>query len=253
MKKKVIRFIIIAVLILGVYYGAKVTPVEEKRAQATLDNLESLEAVNFKLEGGLEDSREGFYDLQTDGYIDEEKGKGDFSLSTRIEGAEQEINGEFIYSDPNLYLNFNEDGLPIVLEGFFRDNFEYEIEEVRNQWVRLETDLKSPEISIVEEGVEILAEDEEIGDKEMYNYNVEIKTPEFFEESLVVEIFTGKEDLNLYRTIIDKEIELSERISFPEPFLSFSAGSSPTLKLDAEFSNFNEKEEVEIPEEYLEL
>ncbi len=254
MRKTIIKFIVVAILIFGVYYGSQVTPVEEKRVDATLENVSNLEAVSFNLEGSIEDAREGFYDLQIrDGYIGESSGEGEFLLETRIEGESQRMTGEFVYSDPDFYLNFDEEGLPIVLEGFFRDNFNQNIEEVRNNWIRIAFDLDTPPFSLVEESVEVINDEEEVDEMEMYHYGFDLQVDGVIAEPMTAEMFTGKEDLNLYRFLTDTEIELDRDLEALEPFGSFFAGASPTLKIEVEFSDFDELKDVEIPEEYLDL
>ena len=251
MKKKIIKFVVVAIIILGFYYGSQVTPVEEKRADATLENFRSIEAVSFEMEGSMESVRDGFYDLSiSEGYMDKQAGEGSFILDTRLEGESQRLEGEFIYLEDDLFLNFDEDGLPIVLESFFRDNFGREIEEIRNNWIKTEVDFFFPDFQMVEGSVEVVSEDED-GDK--YHYGFQLEAPDLIEESVYVEILTGREDLNLYEFTIDSEIELSRDISFSEPFESFSVGNSPTLELGAEFSDFDEVKEVNAPEEYLDI
>lgn len=254
MKKNIIKFIVVAILIFGVYYGSQVTPVEEKRVDATLENLRNLEAVNFELNGSIEDARQGFYDLQIrEGYMSEDLAKGDFVLDTRLEGESQRLEGEFIHTDNDLYLNFNEEGLPIVLEGFFRENFDEEIEVVRNNWIKFKFDYNRPKFSLVEESVEDIDEEKEIDEMDMYHYGFDLKIGEIIEDSVRLEMFTGQDDLNIYRLLSDTQIELARDFEALEPFGSFSAGDSPTFKIEANFSDFNELKEVETPEEYLDL
>ncbi len=250
-KKKIIKFTIVFILIFGFYYGSQVVPVEEKRVQASLDNFET-STFNFDFNGSLEKAREGFYDFSASGYTQEGGAEGNFSLSTRLEGEVQEIEGEFVYKE-GLYLNFSEDGLPIVLEGFLTENYDYQIEEVRNKWVRLPIELERPTLTLKEESVQVLDEEESINDKEMYYYSFDLMVDELFEGELSPEIFTGKEDLQIYRLMIDQDIELSRGFELDDPFIGFSAGSSPTLELTASFSDFNHEKELESPEEYIDF
>ena len=256
MKKKIIKFIVVAILIFGVYYGSRVTPVEEKRVGATLENVREWEAVSFDLEGSIEDSRQGFYDLEVrNGYIekDESRAKGDFSLNTRLEGENQRVEGVFLYDNADLYLNFDEEGLPIVLEGFFRENFNQDIEVVRNNWVKFDFEYNHPSFSLIEESVEEIDDEEEIEEKEMYHYGFDLEVAEIVEGPVRMEMFTDYEHLNLYRLLSDTEIKLARDFEAIDPFGSFLAGNSLTLKLEASFSDFNEIKEMEIPEEYLDL
>lgn len=250
--KSVIKLIVFAIVILGGYYATQVTPVEIKRMEATAKNFETVDSYNFSGKASLEEARSGFYDIQLEGRKVDGKVAGDFNLETEISTSNQTIKGEFISEGSDLYLNFDEDGLPIALESFFMDNYNTPIEEVRNNWVLLPTNQKF-NIEFLNKKVEALPNDEKLNEKEVFHYKTPIKVNSLFESEIPTELWIGQEDLNVYRLKTDQSFELSKNINFKDPFVDFPAGISPTLKTEFNFSNFENSEEITLPEDYLEL
>ncbi len=254
MKKTIIKFLIISILILGVYYSTSVRPVEEKRVENTISNFKNQQSFGFEATGSLESGRNGFYDLQIKAHKQKQAIQGDFILTTNIEGSSQDIEGEFIHEDQDLFLLFESEGLPITLESFFEENYDKKIEDIRNQWVRIDAGLSFLDnFEITEEEMETISEEEEIKDEEVYHYKVNIFNQELFKENISMELFTGKRDLILHKLIIDDNFSLAESLDFPKPFVSFIAGSSPTLSLSINFYDFNQEKEILTPIEFLDL
>ncbi len=245
MKNQIIKFLVIAVLIFGIYYGSEVRPVEEKRVDATIQNFKNLESVGFNLRGSLESSRRGFYDLEiVDGYIDNNSGKGNFILDTEIDGSDQRLEGEFVYRGSRLYFNFQEDGLPSYLE----EDFSQEVDLINDDWMGVDFNFNKPEFSLKKDSVDIIDEEESVDGEEVYHYEFYLEMDNLVENPIKMEVFTSKEELYPYKLLSDYEIDLYRDFEAPEPFTSFFAGNSPTLKIEADFFEFNQKKEVNIPE-----
>ncbi len=245
------KLLVLALIVLGIYFSMGVEPVEKKRVDTSFENFKNSEAVSFDLDLNIEEAREGFYDLQMDGYMEpkQESGAGEFIVDTRIEGALQTLSGQFVYQKPYLYLNFAEDGLPITLESLFREEYDLNIEEVRNEWLRME--IVFPGFDFGEE-VELISENEEVGEREVYHYSIDLMT-DYFTDNLRVEIFTDKSQLNIRRAIVEGESSFEKELSFPEPFATFSTDSSPKINFLINFDRFEEREEIESPDEFIEL
>ena len=247
-KKTIIKFLIITILVLGIYYGNQVTPVEEKRAKATLDNFNGLEAVSFDLDAELASSREGFYELTiNNGYKEKERGSGSFRLETSFDGNNLNLEGDYRYFESDFYFLVEE----IADEGAESFLNTYQINE--DQWVRVDNNFRIPQIELVQESVTVISEDEEIDEKEMYNYDLSLSIGELTDESLSAEIMTGKEDLNPYKIEIDDQLELNDDLGLNSGFPTFSTGSSPTFKFSADLFDFDEEKELEEPSEYIEI
>lgn len=245
------KLLVLALIVIGVYFSMGVEPVERKRVNATFDNFKNLNAVSFDFDFNIEEAREGFYDLQVDGYMEPKKrvGTGDFIVDTRIEGALQTIEGRFAYEEPYLYINFSEDGLPITLEEFFRENYDLNIETARSNWLQIELD--SPVFDFGEE-VEVISDDEEIGEEEMYRYGIDLVS-NYFSNDLSAEIFTGKKNLQIHRLTTEDEASFEDGWIFPEPLTSFSDNSSPKVSFQINFHNFETEKEITVPDEFIEL
>ncbi len=248
--KKIFKLIVIAVLIIGFYYASEVKPIEEKRVEATVDNFKNADSFGFRGKLSLEDSREGFYDLEIDGFYGREGVFGDYKLSTGIEGSTQEVRGSYIYGDGQLFLSFAEDGLPITLEGFFGERG-VDIETARGSWLALPFDYDFY-FSVAEGEMATLSEEEEIDEKKMYKYDAPIEI-NIFRDSVKTILYTGMDDLNLYRAEIEDRVSLTRNIDLGQPFSKISTGSSPTFILEIDFFDFNEEKEVDFPDEFIEL
>lgn len=248
-KKTIIKFLIITILVLGFYYGSQVTPVEEKRTKATVDNFNQLEAVSFDLEVELASSRDGFYDLTiNDGYKGKNSGSGSFELETSFDGDDLNLKGDYRYFESDFYFLIEELGPDQEAEIFFET---YQMDE--GQWVKMDNFFEIPQMEMVEESVTVISEDEEINEKEMYNYEFSLSMDELTDESLLVEVMTGKEDLNPYKIDVDDQLELNADLGPESGFPVFSTGSSPTFKFSANLFDFDEEKELEEPSEYIEI
>lgn len=250
--KKISRLIIIAILIIGFYYAAQVEPAAKKRIEVAVDNFQSLNSFSFLAKLELEDAREGFYDLNLNGKYDASKVTGTYNLLTRIKGTNQEIEGNYIYDtkNENLFISFTEDGLPITLEKFFARK-EINIETARASWIMIP--FKLSDFQFVKKDIEVISEQEEINGKEMYEYAIAVNT-DLFEDALEAVVSTGKENLYLHRIKVEEEVTLARNLHFEDPFPKISQGSSPTLLLEIDFSNFNSEEvDINLPEKFIKL
>ncbi|GEM_PF-4444299 len=252
--KSLLKFLIIGILIFGIYQSTKVVPVEEKRMEATAENFRSLGSFEANFNGALESAREGFYELSSNAYFERGerlKAEGDFVLETQMEGSPQEIEGKFKFRDPDIFILFEEEDPPIVLESFFAENFDRNIEEVRGRWLThtLTEDSFLSEPVFDSQFVEAISEEEKINEKEMYHYRVPLTGLKILEEDLKIEVYAEKEDLNIYKLSANQEISFSRDLDFPDPFIGFSTGSSPTLNFTIEFSDIDTEKEIDFPDE----
>jgi hypothetical protein len=254
MKKSIIKFLILTILIVGAYQATKVKPVEVKRVNQAEDNFEKAENFDFSATISIEEGRTGYYDLSLDGYKSGEKSKGSFGLVTEIQGSEERVEGDFIIKNRELYLKFDEENKPLFLDDFFANNYNLSEEQLVENWVKIELEDKFKfSFNFPAENVEVVSEEEEFKEKEIYYYKTSLTAKQLFENQVDVDLFLGKNDLNIYQLDVNEQITLSNGFSFKEPFQSFSTGLSPTLKIKAEFMNFKEKKEIDMPSSALEL
>lgn len=257
--KSAIKFFVFAIIILGGYYATKVTPVKVKRMNTATENFKTIDSFSFSGTAVLEETRSGFYDLQIEGRKNGKKVAGNFDLETEISRNIQKINGEFIIDGSDMYLNFNDDGLPIALENFFMDNYEIPIERARSNWVLLCIN-QDFELNFLDEEVESISQsgksedkEEKFSEIETFTYKMPIKINDLFESEIPVEFWIGKKNLNIYKLKIDESLELAKNYNFKDPFVDLPMGITPTVKVEFNFSDFQKSEEIILPEDFLEL
>ncbi len=247
-KKTIIKLLVITILVLGVYRGSGLTPVEEKRAEATLRNFNQAEAVSFNLEAELASSRDGFYELIIQqGYKEENRGSGSFELETVFDGDDTYLEGEYRYFDSDLYLRLEEGESDQVVGNVFGTD------QAVGNWIKTDTYFTFPDMKLVEESVEVISEDEEIDGKEMYQYELSVSVEQFTDNILSMEMMTGKEDLNLYGLGIEDQLDLVVDAGLGAGLPLFSTGSSPTVNISADFFDYNQEKDIGEPIEYLEI
>ncbi len=232
----------------------QVEPVERKRAEAALNNFNNFSAAEFEIDGSLTKDDGESYLFEIKGYMergDKSKGGGTFNLNTE-NGSEQEMKGDFVFERPYLYFTVDES---TSSDGALLNNLPSEIfEEENQQWVKMEIpeEYFKKRISLKNEEIEVISEEEELNEKEMFHYKIMANLNDFFKEDFEAEIFTGTEDLNIYKLFIESRLELTEDLNF-DPLFELLSESKFELDLKAEFFNFDEVQSISTPENFLEL
>lgn len=253
MKKTIIKILILTILIVGTYQATKVKPVEVKRVERAEYNFGKAENFDFSTTLSMEEGRTGYYDLILEGSRSKDMAEGDFNLTTEL-GDEETIKGKFIFDKSDLYLKIKEEDISREVENFFLDNYDITRRRIVNNWIKFDSGEQfNFNLKLPAENVEVISEDEELKEEEMYYYKTGLIIENLFDNKIDSELFLGKSDLNLYQLNLDQEITLNRNLEFKQPFQSFDAGSSPTLKIDAQFYNFGDEKEIELPSSIIEL
>ncbi len=234
---KVIKILALFLVVIAFYYSGQIVSVDQKRVEATFDNLKNSESFQFSGDLVLEGGRGSFYDLSFDGYYKNNKVSGDFILETRIDEKNEEVEGRFLYDFENLYVSLNENKLASA----FKNIFEEDEDLLEEKWIK--TALSFFDSYQIKE-IESYEKVEEAG----FHFKVLLDDFLIFRD-LEVQLISGKEDLYLSNLFIEQEVELTKDFYLGELVPSFSEGSSVFLNLKLNLEKFNDNfEEIVIPE-----
>ncbi len=251
--KTLIKLMIVGILVFGFYQSQNLTPVEERRATAAIDNFQSLNSFQVNFEGYIEETDTRVYEAKMNSYFNRTdsglKSKGEFSLKIPNENSSEKIEGELITTEESFFILPDPESISVIEELGYSDFTEREL----NSWMKYDLDNPTEDIKIYPDSTITISEDEKINDTEVYHYRTELSGFNFLEEDFEVDLFTGKEDLNIYRISTKQEINFSKDVDFFHSAMNFSTGSSPTLDFQIEFSGFNEEKEIQLPEEYMDI
>ncbi len=238
---------VIFLLLLIVGFSALISSPQERRVERALSRMENLSSYNVEMKATLHMDDIDRYStfLLADFFFNrkDEEMKGYFLWELPIEGIITFVEGNFVYKEGSIYLDFYD--LPLAFEPMLREDYGVNIEEMRNRWIKGDLEIDLEDIFSLSGEVSPGREEKRIDGKRVREYVVK----------------DGKRETTLwindlsYLSRMETEISfhLEESLSLSPPFPSLSKGSLITLKLKMDFSNFGKREDIKAPPDFLEL